>query len=1357
MLVKYNQSGNELWNWTWNHGETDFPAAIAIDSQDNIYMAGSTDDGGLVGYALFTIKFTQNFLLGTTATDPDIDGNFDLFWEAAPQADNYSVYRHDGPITQINGSLAQLAQGLTSTSFPVAGMANGTYYFVVEGRNATGSVLTNCVAVDVRCYPPWYLSLSSNADDPDQDGTFTLSWNQSIYAHNYSVYRSYAPISVIDASCVLVVSGNTNRTCMVKSVANGTCYYVVVAYNQFGSRLSNCLRIDVDRNLIWYSAYEGTACEGQDVAVDQSGYVHVTGFRGSMSSELLLLKLDSSGNVVWSRSYGAGYYAKGYGVAVDLSGNVYACGVYYGDLLLVKYDAGGTFQWARTRGGAPYEEAHRVAVDSNGDIVYVGDTGGFETEDAIVVKYDSAGNYLGSATWGGAARDFGWDVVIDGGNNIFISGMTNSTGAGKDDLFVVKFNSTLHQQWNSTWGYADKDGDCEFNSVGIDLDASGNVYIADCRITYFDYYTRDFNSTLVKFNSSGGQVWNVSWTYDVDPDDSEEQANDVVVTDTGTILVAGTTPGHDFYLARFNQNGVPQGTETWDSGDTEWANAMAFDGSGFAYLTGESWGVGGMPVVKFYLGPSLFNLTTDATSPETDGHFTLSWTASNFAQSYNLYRSADPITEINASVTLVASGLTGTSHLLQKHPGGQYYFAVAAVNEWCTKLSNSVWVNVSLQVPGAFVLSTNAHDPDLDGTFDLTWTASTESDNFTLYRHENPITEINGSLTAVESGLTNNSYHFAGLSDAFYFVVVSRNWVGDRSSNVVFVNSTRGPPGPFNILNSNPGFIMSSAFTLSWGASESADNYSVYYGSSAFTEITTQIEVDNGLAATSYPIRGLQTGYHYFVVVAANEYGTRLSNCLQMGVYSSVPVMPGFFDVLTDATYPDGDGTFNLTWSAASGVTTYSVYQSSSFFSTINANCTLIVSGNTNRTCHFIGYGTGRYYFRVVAFNTYGNRTSKCVEVYVAAGPPLPFTLSSDAGSPDIDGGFTLSWTAAGGAQNYSVYQHSAPITQINGSVSLVASGITGTARGISGLGNGTYFYLVVAYNAEGNSTSNCIAITVDRLRPVAFALGSDAGTPDGDGAFTLSWGASQYATNYSMYRHTSPIVEINGSVALLGSGMTSLSHAESGLLNGTYYYVAVAFNLNGNRTSSATIVTVSLLPPGSFTLSSTATVPDADGSFTLSWTASTGAQNYTVYSHTSPIVQVNGSLAVVVAGIVATSHPITGLGNGTYYYAAVSFNAYGNRTSNCIDVVVALLPPGPFTLASNAGTPDADGNVTLSWSASSGANTYSVYQHTAPITQINGSVTTLAQGLTSTSRLVSGLPNGTHYFIVVAFNPNGN
>ena len=105
------------------------------------------------------------FILNSTADNPDPDGSFNLTWTVSLRSTSYSIYSLNSTITAINSSLIEIVVGTTNNSYKIVGLGTGLYFFVVVAQNSYGTKTSNCLNITV--------DISSNSkekeDDDDKD------------------------------------------------------------------------------------------------------------------------------------------------------------------------------------------------------------------------------------------------------------------------------------------------------------------------------------------------------------------------------------------------------------------------------------------------------------------------------------------------------------------------------------------------------------------------------------------------------------------------------------------------------------------------------------------------------------------------------------------------------------------------------------------------------------------------------------------------------------------------------------------------------------------------------------------------------------------------------------------------------------------------------------------------------------------------------------------------------------------------------------------------------------------------------------------------------------------------------------
>jgi hypothetical protein len=346
-------------------------------------------------------------------------------------------------------------------------------------------------------------------------------------------------------------SGNVYVTGLTQSSGAGSDDVLIVKYNTSGT-------------IQWQRTLGGAGNDlGQSIAVDTSGNVYVSGYNtssGAGGGDVLIAKYDTSGTIQWQRTLGGASNDYGYGIAVDASGNVYITGYTASsgaggqDVLIAKYDTSGTIQWQRTLGGASNDFGNGIAVDGSGNVYITGITGssGAGGFDVLIAKYDTSGAIQWQRTLGGASTDYGYGIAVDGSGNVYVTGSTNSSGAGNNDVLIAKYDTSGAIQWQRTLGGASTD-----YGTGIAVDTSGNVYVTGLTQSS----GAGSNDVLIaKYNTSGTIQWQRTLG-----GASSDIGNDIAVDGSGNVYVTGHTDssgagGQDVLIAKLPADGAFTGT-----------------------------------------------------------------------------------------------------------------------------------------------------------------------------------------------------------------------------------------------------------------------------------------------------------------------------------------------------------------------------------------------------------------------------------------------------------------------------------------------------------------------------------------------------------------------------------------------------------------------------------------------------------------------------------------------------------------------------------------------------------------------------------------------------------------------------
>ena len=234
-----------------------------------------------------------------------------------------------------------------------------------------------------------------------------------------------------------------------------------------GRRSVYLIRLDSLGNVKWEKFY---CREGDDrglcVIVNKKNEYVICGERtidGTGRQDVLLLKTDHEGHVIWERRFGGKDLEGGMNV-IQTADNGYVIGGYtqpFGsgkkDILLIKTDSKGHQVWRKTFGGPGEEFIHGtsgVIQSSDGGLVICGVTTSFGAggADYYIIKTSRRGDTLWQKYFGGRNDEDPLSIIEVGAGDFVIAGYTKSYGSGDRDGYIIKINSRGEEKWSGILG-----------------------------------------------------------------------------------------------------------------------------------------------------------------------------------------------------------------------------------------------------------------------------------------------------------------------------------------------------------------------------------------------------------------------------------------------------------------------------------------------------------------------------------------------------------------------------------------------------------------------------------------------------------------------------------------------------------------------------------------------------------------------------------------------------------------------------------------------------------------------------------------------------------------------------------------
>jgi large repetitive protein len=675
----------------------------------------------------------------------------------------------------------------------------------------------------------------------------------------------------------------------------------------------------------------------------------------------------------------------------------------------------------------------------------------------------------------------------------------------------------------------------------------------------------------------------------------------------------------------------------------------------------------------------------------------LSWTASQYAQSYNVYQISEE------GIPTLLNTTPSSKYTITNSEEGSFSYSVSAVNSLYGESALSAPVKVSVTKP---IMSNPAN---------LSFTVTNGSDitlkwNSVSFATGYKIYEIINGEEVLQSAVTTTSTKFINKSAGDYtYKVYSYSDRFGQSSNGTEVSLTVSsismvPPSNVTSKVQNINDIV-----LTWGSVPYATGYNIYQ------VVNGEKILKSKVTATTVTYTNLPGGDYAFEIYSySDRFGESVEGNLISLTVDTITMVPP-----TNITSKIQNGNdVVLSWEAAANITNYKIYQ------IVNGQ-KVLKNTVTSNTATFTNLPEGEYVYEVYSNSTRFGESQEGSVVQVTVVHPIMDPPANVIQAVNSATQFTLKWEAAPYATSYKVYQIA------NGQKTLKST-TSNLSVTYSNMAPGEYTYAIYSYSSrfgESKTGSEIVAILNGQVMqaPTNLTFSIKNGND-----IALSWNTVSYATSYKVYK-------IIDGQRVLQSTMNGTSVTYSNQPEGEFTFVVHSFSSLLGESPEGSEVQVNLVHP-KMEKPSNVTIKIQNGNdIALTWAAVPLATSYKIHEI------VNGQ-EVLKKTVSTLSTTITNVpeGDHTYIIRSESTRFGGSLEGSSVTANVILPVMGaPENLTKSI----TNGNdLTLRWNAYPFATSYKIYQ-------IIGGEKVWKKTVTGTSTSFTNLPEGEYTYEVYSYS----
>ena len=269
----------------------------------------------------------------------------------------------------------------------------------------------------------------------------------------------------LDASGNLTLSkliggtGWDNGSSIVQTRNGG--YTIAGTTSSYGAGQNDVYIVNLDStgNLNWSKTIGGTGNDnGNSIITTKDGGYIVAGSTNSFGAggyDVFVLKLDSLGTLNWTKTIGGSGDDNGISIVgtkdggFAIAGSTSSYGAGQNDVYVIKLDSVGNLKWTKTIGGTTADYGNSLVQTQDGGYIITGETSSYGAGgyDVYVVRLDSTGSLKWTKTIGRTGDDWGYSIVQSKDSSFLIVGSTKDYGTLTSYVYCIKLDLNGNLIW----------------------------------------------------------------------------------------------------------------------------------------------------------------------------------------------------------------------------------------------------------------------------------------------------------------------------------------------------------------------------------------------------------------------------------------------------------------------------------------------------------------------------------------------------------------------------------------------------------------------------------------------------------------------------------------------------------------------------------------------------------------------------------------------------------------------------------------------------------------------------------------------------------------------------------------------